>query len=55
MGDSGFKYDKCLIATGGTPRMLPGVAEDALANVSTFRSVSELYQIVLQHLINCSS
>jgi 3-phenylpropionate/trans-cinnamate dioxygenase ferredoxin reductase component len=34
-----ISYDKCLLATGGTPRVLPQAK--GVPNVSTYRTVSK--------------
>ncbi|XP_069939367.1 apoptosis-inducing factor 1, mitochondrial isoform X1 [Cherax quadricarinatus] len=45
---SEVSYDKCLIATGGTPKSLPvfdNAGEDILKNVTLFRSVSDFQRL----------
>nr|XP_053656833.1 LOW QUALITY PROTEIN: apoptosis-inducing factor 1, mitochondrial-like [Cherax quadricarinatus] len=45
---SEVSYDKCLIATGGTPKPLPvfdNAGEDVLKNVTLFRSVSDFQRL----------
>ena len=38
-------YEKCLIATGGTPRMIPNVSEDAKDVVSTYRTLQDFKKL----------
>lgn len=39
------KYDKCLIATGGEPRRLPGVPEELEDKVTTYRTLDDFIQL----------
>jgi len=40
-----IKFEKCLIATGGTPRTLPGLPEDCKGKVTTYRTLNDFKQL----------
>lgn len=40
-------FEKCLLATGGEPRQLPGAPKHP--HVTTFRSVSQVYGLTLHY------